>query len=155
MPLIWAEQPGLPCVLIGTMPPALVQELAGPMVQGLGHVPDLAAELGRLRLTVAPLRFRAGVKGKVLDSLTARTPCVTTRVAADSIGLPPVLQALISDDPAGLAVRIIRQHRGDSAHRAAVRAGVTVVRRFHSDAGVKAALSAALSHSIMAARAAG
>lgn len=153
MPLVWAEEPGLPCILIGTMPPALVQELSGPLVHVLGHVPDLVAAVGRLRLTVAPLRFGAGVKGKVLDSLAARTPCVMTRIAAEGIGLPPVLRSLVSDDPAGLAARIVRLHRDDEAHRAAVRAGVALVRREHSLTAVEAALSAALCGDAIAAQA--
>jgi hypothetical protein len=59
--------------------PAAVRRLAGPGVLALGQVAELAEVFDRVRLTVAPLRYGAGVKGKVLDSLAAGVPCVMSR----------------------------------------------------------------------------
>ena len=147
MPLVWQVDPAIECVLIGSGLPVAVRALERPGVRVLGHAPDLAAALRRVRLTVAPLRYGAGVKGKVLDSFAARTPCVMTAVAAEGLALTPALRALVSDDPAGVAALICRLHRDDAAHRAAVRAGAALLRKEHSEAAVLAALCAAMGES--------
>jgi glycosyltransferase involved in cell wall biosynthesis len=60
-----------------------------------GHVADAAAYLGRIRVMLAPLRFGAGVKGKVLLALAEGIPCVMTPVAAEGIELPEALRRLV------------------------------------------------------------
>jgi hypothetical protein len=62
-----------------------VRGLAGPDVEVVGQVPDLSGVLGRIRLTVVPLRYGAGVEGKVLDSFAAGVPCVMSSVAAEGL----------------------------------------------------------------------
>ncbi|HEV2335243.1 MAG TPA: hypothetical protein VGS13_07090 [Stellaceae bacterium] len=54
-----------------------------------------------VRLTVAPLRFGAGIKSKVIDSFAAGLPCVMTRVAAEGLALTGSLPQLVGDDPGG------------------------------------------------------
>ncbi len=123
MPLVWQADPAIGCVLVGSALPERVRTLAGPGVTVLGHVPDLRTVFDRVRLTVAPLRFGAGIKGKVLTSLAARTPCVMTPVAAEGLDLPPVLRDLVAQDAAGLASLIVRLHGDEARVRAAARAG--------------------------------
>ena len=77
MPLVWAVNPAITCSLVGSVMPPSVQALARRGVAVLGHVADLGADVfDRVRLTVAPLRYGAGVKGKVLESFAAGVPCV-------------------------------------------------------------------------------
>lgn len=54
-------------------------------VQTLGHVPDLAVFYNRIRLTVAPLRYGAGAKGKVVSSLCHGVPVVASPIAAEGM----------------------------------------------------------------------
>jgi glycosyltransferase involved in cell wall biosynthesis len=144
MPLVWQQQPAIECRLVGSAMPAAVQALAGPGVTVLGHVPQLATVLNQVRLTVAPLRFGAGVKGKVLDSFAAGVPCVMTPVAAEGLGLPPALQAMVGTDAAALAALICGYHDDAARHGAAAQAGLALMRDAHSAAAVMAALSDAL-----------
>ncbi len=144
MPLVWREDPTIEGHLLGSEPPAGVAALAGPRVHVPGHRPDLAAALSGLRLTVAPLRFGAGVKGKVLDSLAAGVPCVMTPVAAEGLALGPDLQALVATDPQGLAALILRVHHDDALHGAAALAGLELIRSRHAEACVQDALARAL-----------
>ena len=64
----------------------LVSEL-GPGVRYLGHVSDISAWLDTIRLTVAPLRFGAGAKGKIASSLACGVPCVATSLAVEGMEL--------------------------------------------------------------------
>jgi hypothetical protein len=72
-----------------------------------------------VRLTVAPLRFGAGIKGKVLDSFAAGLPCVMTPIAAEGLPLSAALQGLVGDNPAALAERVVRYHADEMANAAA------------------------------------
>jgi glycosyltransferase involved in cell wall biosynthesis len=86
--------------------------LAGglPGVRYLGALSDLSHWFDTLRLTVAPLRFGAGAKGKVASSLAAGVPCVGTTVAAEGMRLQDGLHIAVGDTPEALAARICDVH---------------------------------------------
>jgi hypothetical protein len=94
----------------------------------------------RVRLTVAPLRFGAGVKDKVLDSLASGVPCVMTPVAAEGLALPPSLSALVGKDAGAIAGLIQLLHGDAAAHREAASAGRSLIREQYTEAAVLAAL---------------
>ena len=74
MPLVRQRDPALECLLVGGGLPEGVRQRCGDGVAALGLVEDLGEIFDRIRLTVAPLRFGAGIKGKVIDSLAAGVP---------------------------------------------------------------------------------
>jgi O-antigen biosynthesis protein len=139
MPRVWAVAPDMPLLLAGSDLPASLAARASPRVEIAGHVPDLAALWNRARLTCAPLRFGAGLKGKILSSLAAGLPCVTTPVGAE--GIPPAALAdSVATDPAGLAAAILRLHEDEAANRAASEAGLAYARSALSEAAIDAAM---------------
>jgi glycosyltransferase involved in cell wall biosynthesis len=144
MPLVWRDDPSISCLLVGSDMPDAVRRLAGPGVEVLGHVADLGSVFGRVRLTVAPLRYGAGVKGKVLESLAAGVPCVMTPIAAEGLDLPVSLRALVAEDAVGLAGLICRLHGDEATHGEAVGAGLALIREYHTEAAVVAALQQAV-----------
>ena len=143
MPLVRRTLPDMQCLLVGSDMPAAIRALAGRRVVTLGHVADLPALLGRTRLTVAPLRYGAGVKGKVLDSLAAGTPCIMTSLAAEGLDLPPALR-LVADTPEAIAALICRVYQDPMKHAAASRGGLAMVRRKHGQATVMRGLQKAI-----------
>jgi glycosyltransferase involved in cell wall biosynthesis len=143
MPLVWAADPAITCALAGSAMPASLRGLARPGVHVLGHVDDIAGFFGGLRLTVAPLRFGAGIKGKVLDSLAAGVPCVVTPVAAEGLEMPA---DLVGADAPALAQAILRLHGDAAAHATARAAGLRLIERTNSAARVDNALATALGH---------
>nr|WP_321985652.1 Hint domain-containing protein [uncultured Lichenicoccus sp.] len=144
MPLVWRQRPRLECVLAGRAMPEAVLRLARPGVAVLGEVADLDRVYDRVRLTVAPLRYGAGVKSKVLESFAAGLPCVMTPVAAEGIGLGADLQALVGRTPEELADRIVRLHDSAADNRALASRGVALIRSDHDEASVDQALRAAI-----------
>jgi hypothetical protein len=148
MPLVWAEDPTIPCLLVGSDLPASLRTAAGRAPAGgvevLGQVPRLAEVWDRVRLSVAPLRFGAGLKGKVLDSLAAGIPCVCSPMAAEGMNLPPDLFALVGDTPAALAAIILRVHNDAPDNAGLAVSGLAWVRRALSAACIDAALAAAV-----------
>lgn len=79
--------------VIGEGAPDWLRALQSEKIIIHGHVPDLNALLRQLRLTVAPLRFGAGAKGKVISSLAQGVPCVMSAVAAEGIDFPSEIAA--------------------------------------------------------------
>ena len=91
--------PSLRLVIIGADPPREVQRLASASVRVVGQVPNVEPYLDGCRLSVAPLRYGAGVKGKVNQSLAYGLPLVATSVAAEGAHLEHGVSALIADEP--------------------------------------------------------
>jgi glycosyltransferase involved in cell wall biosynthesis len=130
--------------VIGSHPGREVLALARPGVVVTGKVDDLERALASRRLTVAPLRFGAGVKGKVLTSLAHGVPCVMTTMAAEGLDLPQPLRRLVADDAASLAQLINHLLRDDAAWAEASAAGLALIGAENAPCRVDAALAAAL-----------
>jgi glycosyltransferase involved in cell wall biosynthesis len=126
MPLVWRRAPEMKCLVIGDGWPVNLFETFDPRMVSLGHQPDLGPLLASVRLTVAPLRFGAGVKGKVLVSMAAGTPCVMSTVAAEGLPLDAHLRALTGDGDA-LVDNILALYRDKKLNRVAVQSGLDMI----------------------------
>jgi len=146
MPRVWEHDPSIPCLLAGSgMPPRLEEWAArDPRIVVLGRIGALADLFDKVRLTVAPLRYGAGVKGKVLESFAAGLPCVMSEVAAEGLPLAPDLRSLVGADADAIAQLILNIHADGEAHGAAMRAGRAMLHEHFSPGRVDAALREAL-----------
>ena len=145
LPKVWRADPSIDCLLVGASMPEEIRKLAGPRVRVLGYLADLADVFARVRLTVAPLRFGAGVKGKVLESLAAGVPCVMTPIAAEGLGRPETLRDAVSSDAQSLAEDILRLHAGGTMAEAMVSAGLAFISTHYTEANVERGLDDAIS----------
>ena len=127
LPLLRACDPSLECLFAGSDMPDSLCAAERPGVRMLGQVPDLASLFGQVRLTVAPLAFGAGVKGKVLDSLAAGLPCACTPIAAEGLDLPQSLSELVAETPAALAEVILRLHEDAGFNALCSEAGLSFI----------------------------
>ena len=82
MPLVWRRRPDVTLTIVGGAAPPEVRELAGPNVVIAGWVSDLDPVMNSARVSAAPVRYGAGVKGKVAQALASGVPVVTTAVGA-------------------------------------------------------------------------
>ena len=144
MPLVWDRVPTIQCVLAGRAMPASVLALAGPRIVVMPDVDDMAKVYATARLTAAPLRFGAGLKGKVVESLAAGIPCVCSPIAAEGLDLPPPLQSRVRATPEALADQIVALHTSQAENHAAADAGIAFVTARFSEAALDAALRAAI-----------
>jgi hypothetical protein len=141
MPRVWREAPEVECLIAGTdLPDDLHQELAQPGVTVLGRIGQLGDVFWRVRLTVAPLRFGAGLKDKVLRSMAAGLPCVGTPEAFSGM---QALPAMISNDclaetASDLVAAIVRMHRDPAANARCAAAGLGYIATFYNRARVDA-----------------
>lgn len=108
MPIVWQAVGDAQVAIVGADPPPEVTRLAGPRVAVLSHIADLQPVFSGAVASVVPLRYGAGFKGKVLTSLEAGVPVITTTIGNEGIDLVDGEQALIADDRDGFAAHIVR-----------------------------------------------
>ena len=110
-PLVLRSNPRCEFSIVGAgLPPGVLDGAQGA-VRYLGPMADAAPWFESVRLTVAPLRFGAGVKGKVVSSLAAGVPCVATPVAVEGMDLRDGDGGvLVAAAPGPLADRVLRAH---------------------------------------------
>ncbi len=145
MPLVWQKLPQTRVSLVGSKPTDQVLQLAGPQVEVTGYVSDeeLARRYGGARVAVVPLRYGAGVKGKVVEALQNGVPLVTTPIGAQGIpGLSGA--AVIGQAPAVIADGIVDLLGDDAAWRRRARAGSTLARALFSRESLAAQLAQSL-----------
>ncbi|GAA0508494.1 hypothetical protein GCM10011581_19510 [Saccharopolyspora subtropica] len=123
MPLVRDECPDAVLHVVGSNPTDEVRELAGPSVKVHGWVKELKPMYAVSRVTLAPLRFGAGVKGKVGESLSLGVPVVGTTVATEGMHLVDDRDVLVADDAAGLAAATVRLLTDDDAWQRISEAG--------------------------------
>jgi GT2 family glycosyltransferase/SAM-dependent methyltransferase len=122
MPAVWRELGEVKVTIVGPNPPPEVQALAAPLVEVTGWIEDLRPLLDQAKLMVAPLRYGAGLKGKVTQALAVGLPVVTTPVGAEGIEHTDEC-LLVAEDSQDLAAHVIRAYRDDELWRSLSRAG--------------------------------
>lgn len=85
MPRVWRRNPDISLTLAGADPVLAVKRLAGKRVRVPGFIDDLGPVFTAHRLFAAPMRFGAGLKGKIVQAMAAGVPIVTTSVGAEGI----------------------------------------------------------------------
>jgi GT2 family glycosyltransferase len=108
LPRVRRRLPGAVFHVIGPEPTAEIRRLAGRYTRVHGHVPDVKPIFERARVSVAPLRFGAGVKGKLNQSMALGVPVIATSIAAEGMYLEHGVDAMIADDPEGFAEALLR-----------------------------------------------
>jgi len=108
-PLIRARLPEAELHIYGAYPPPKATQLHNPK-QGFlikGWADDVNHVMRQARVNLAPLRFGAGLKGKLVDALACGTPSVTTSVGAEGMGGEHDWPQPVADDPEQFADRAV------------------------------------------------
>lgn len=134
-PAIRARLPAAEVQVYGAYPSreimALTDERKGFWVRGPAK--DQYEALAKARVNLAPLRFGAGLKGKVSDGWWVGTPCAATSVAAEGMRAhgseeEASFGGLVADDPAGFAAAAVKLHVDPAVHHDAARRGDRILR---------------------------
>jgi glycosyltransferase involved in cell wall biosynthesis len=113
-PHIRERLPGTRFHVVGGEPPPDILALAAPDIVVAGHVPDAAPYFNGCRLSVAPLRFGAGLKGKVGRSFGYGCPVVMTPLAAEGMTLTGALEAMVAQDAERFADAVVRVYQDEA-----------------------------------------
>lgn len=144
-PHVRAHLPDVVLHLVGAEPPPELQALADlPGVTLHGFVPDLTGLLEGARVGVAPLRYGAGVKGKVNQSLAHGQPMVATLCAVEGMHLVDGVDVLVADDAQAFAAAVVRLYRDQALWETLSAGGLENTRQHFSPAAVRATLKSLL-----------
>ncbi|HET7268344.1 MAG TPA: glycosyltransferase [Oleiagrimonas sp.] len=132
MPLIRQRLPNAQLHLIGDMPWEVRPDFEQPGVCIHGRIPDLSAMLHQCRVALAPLRYGAGVKGKVNTAMSHGLPVVATSVAAEGMYLTHGTDVLIADDAMTFAEQVARAYSDPALWQTLSDGGMENIRRHFS-----------------------
>jgi GT2 family glycosyltransferase/glycosyltransferase involved in cell wall biosynthesis len=127
--------------IIGSRMPPSLTALASERVLVHGQVADLTPYLDGCRLAVAPLRYGAGVKGKVNQSMAHGQPVVATSAAVEGMHLIEGEEVLVADSPTEFAAAVVRVYRDEDLWNRLSDGGLANVERHFSFAAAEAALA--------------
>ena len=99
--------------IIGDKPPPEVVALAGENVVITGLQRDVRPFFESVRLSIAPLRFGAGVKGKINQSMAWGVPVVATSVAVEGMELRNGEDILVADEPENFARLMVELYKSE------------------------------------------
>ncbi len=110
LPLVRAQVPDIRFTIVGRNPsPLLVRSASGHAnVTVTGYVPDVRPYLEQATISVAPLRFAAGVQNKALEAMSMELPVVATPIVAEGLRIDGKAAPLVvGHDPQDFARSIV------------------------------------------------
>jgi GT2 family glycosyltransferase len=113
-PLITKEIPSVRLYIIGSDPTSKVKALSCDNIIVTGYVKDVSEYFKNTKVFVSPLRYGAGVKGKIIHSMGYGLPVVTTSVGAEGLQLEEGFNILIADDPVKFASKVVDLYNNES-----------------------------------------
>lgn len=116
-----------------------VRNLDGDGVIIEGWVEDLEPVYASTRVVVAPLRYGAGVKGKIGEAMSHHVPVVTTVVGAEGMNLQVGKEILVAETPEAFAAAVVDVYTNESRWRELSREGSEAVEQ---NLGVRALVRA-------------
>jgi GT2 family glycosyltransferase/glycosyltransferase involved in cell wall biosynthesis len=131
-PNIRAAMPEVEFHVVGSRTPPALARLGGNGIRIHGHVADLEPFLDGCRIALAPLRYGAGVKGKVNMSMSYGQPVVATPVAVEGMHLADGTEVLVADDADAFAQAVLRLYRDPALWQRLSEGGLDNVRRHFS-----------------------
>ena len=110
-PRVLEKLPDAKFHIVGSDPPPEIAGRASDSVIVEGFVPNIAPLFENCRVFVAPLRFGAGMKGKVGQALAHGLPVVTTAIGAEGMNLQTEREVLIANAPEEFVDAVCRVYR--------------------------------------------
>ena len=118
--------------IIGDKPPPEVAALATDRIVVAGLQRDVRPFFDSVKLSVAPLRFGAGVKGKINQSMAFGVPVVATSMAIEGMELTDREDILVADEPEEFARALIELYQSEELWNRISENGVRKTRALYS-----------------------
>jgi glycosyltransferase involved in cell wall biosynthesis len=131
-PLVRAKLPDCKFHVIGSKVPPSITALADEHVIVHGYVEDIAPYMDGCRVSVAPLRYGAGVKGKVNMAMSYGLPVVATPIAVEGMHVESGNDVLVAENAQTFADAVIRAHDDEALWNHLSACGLENVRRYFS-----------------------
>ncbi|MBL8522129.1 MAG: glycosyltransferase, partial [Betaproteobacteria bacterium] len=114
LPIVRKKHPGIVTTIIGSNAPPALEKLAAEDFVIAGFVADVEPYYQNARLSISPLRYGAGVKGKVNLAMQYGVPVVATSISAEGMYLKTEENVLVADSAEAFADAVIRLHTDEA-----------------------------------------
>ncbi len=146
-PLIRKQLPSAKLNIYGAYPPPkatdLHDEKSGFLVKG--WVDDAVLAMQSAKVCLAPLRFGAGIKGKLAEAMYCQTPSVTTDIGAESMQTDLPWSGAIANDPQAIADAAVRLYQDEETWQDASNLGQLNAQKMYPQESILAELASCLS----------
>jgi glycosyltransferase involved in cell wall biosynthesis len=139
-PHVRAQAPAMQLHVIGSKAPKQILELAHDGVTVHGYVEDIAPFMDGCRISIAPLRYGAGVKGKVNMAMSYGLPVVATTPAVEGMHVRTGEDVMIADSPEAFAAAVLCAYNDAALWTKLSDNGLANVRRHFSFEAAREAL---------------
>lgn len=102
-----------------------------------GHLEDLTLAMGKTKVNLAPLRFGAGLKGKLIDAMRYGVPSITTPIGAEGMHGDLPWNGAIADSCQDFAKAAIALYENPDAWLEARINGYKIIEKLYADTGLK------------------
>lgn len=128
-PLIRKQVPDAELHIYGSYPPPKATALHNPKTGFLikGWADDAFVVMEQARVCLAPLRFGAGIKGKLLDAMMMQTPSITTPIGSEGMHGTVPWPGLIAEDADAFAAAAVALYNDETAWQQAQRQGTELL----------------------------
>jgi len=140
VPALRRAMPDIQLHVLGDVPDARQRELAVPGLQYHGRVAELTPWLDACLAALAPLRFGAGVKGKINTAMSYGVPVIATTIAVEGMQLTDEVDVLVADDAAAFVHAVQRLQDDETLWKRLSGNALENVRRHFSPAAADALL---------------
>lgn len=96
-----------------------------------GRAKNAAEVISNARLLLAPLRFGAGLKGKLIEAMQCGTPSVTTTIGAEAMHGNLPWNGAISDSPEAFAKAAVEYYTNQEKWQIAQQNGVEIINQVY------------------------
>src|SRR6266542_2384625 len=111
LPRLREKLPGVKTYVVGSDVPVTIKKLATDDFIVTGYVPDITPFFTGCRVSISPLRYGAGVKGKINLAMSYGVPVVATASSIEGMYLTPGIDVLVGDDPETFAGAVARVYK--------------------------------------------
>lgn len=108
LPLVLESYPSAVLHVVGGNPTPSVRDLNCPSIKLNGYIEDLDGFLKSMHVSIVPLRYGAGVKGKLATAMRAAIPVVSTTIGVEGIPARDREHLLVADSANEMASAIIQ-----------------------------------------------
>ncbi len=134
LPLIKKDIPGAKLTIVGTEPHKKVRNLAkqNDDIHVTGFVGDVRTYLQSASVSIAPMRYSAGIQNKILESMAIGTPVVTNSIGLEGIDADPGIEIFVEDSPEMFARRVVDLMKDDALRKSVSLAGRKLIEEKYS-----------------------
>ena len=131
-PLVRDRLPDTKFYIIGDKAPPEIVALASDRIVVAGLQRNVRSFFDSVRLSVAPLRFGAGIKGKINQSMAFGVPVVATSIAVEGMNLADHEHVLVADEPQDFARALIELYESEELWKRLSQNGISKTQELYS-----------------------